>query len=448
MTPGRTESTRLNPVTAGAAPVAISNPLTEAAELVVRYGLPAFIVTLPLEFTAQILKLQLARIVLLLVAFAFLYLVIAGRRKVVLPLSLSAGVMAAYVALSITSWVVTRAPGSGNPLLDVAAYPVVALLVLNLVRDGRGLRDAWLALLASGVLFALLGAFLYLTHLSIWRPDLTGLYRVNATFGDPNIAARFLILAICAGILTFASRVKPTWLTAGAVVACAAVVPLTFSKSAYLVFPIAVLAMVPLALHRRRAAAIAAVALVVFVAAIAVNPPTRDRALVSLGLVTGTTENGGSTPLNPGDATPFAGGRLDSVRTYLIQAGWAMFTDHPLTGVGYGGYQHALLTSYKRFLPPNPTVTLSHTSGITILAEQGLAGAVLFLGFLGVLAVEIAGAVRMRYWIVIPALLVLPILLLSQFEGRLVEEPYFWLLLGMLFAARSLEGSLRTVRLP
>ena len=453
MTPDGTESTHPGSV----APVAVPAPsattqLTNVAELIVRFGVPAFIATLPLEFTSQIFKLQLARIVLLVVAVAFAYLLLVGRRKLDIPMSLSVGVIGAYVAVSLTSWAITRAPGSGNPLLDVAAYPVATLLIVNLVRGENALREAWFTLLMSGFLFALLGAYLYFTHLSIWRPDLTGLHRVNATFGDPNIAARFLILVVCAGILMFAARQKPSWATAAAVIAGAAVIPLTFSKSGYLVFPFAVVLMAPLALDRRRAAAIAAVALVVFAAAIVVNPATRDRAAVSLGLVTGTTENGGSTPLNPTDAAPLAGGRLDTVRTYLIEAGWAMFSDNPMTGVGFGGYQHALLTTYRRYLPPNPQITLSHTSAITILAEQGLAGALLFAGFLGLLAWDVFRSLRRRTpwrsWIVMPALLVIPILILSQLEGRLIEEPYLWLAVGLFFAARRLEGSLRTAELP
>jgi hypothetical protein len=55
---------------------------------------------------------------------------------------------------------------------------------------------------------------------------------------------------------------------------------------------------------------------------------------------------------------------------------------------------------------------------------------------------------RWRDWIVIPALLLVPIVVYSQFEGRLVEEPYLWVALGLLFAARRLERSLRTVELP
>lgn len=425
--------------------------LLSGAELVARYGLPAIVLCLPLEFTSQLVRLQLARIVLLVVALAFLLLVAAGRRAAVAPMSLSIAVLVAYVAASLISWAVTRAPGSTNPLLDIAAYPVMALLIVNLVRTRAEVRNAWFALLVSGLLFAIIGAFLYLTHLSIWRPDLSGLYRVNGTFGDPNIAARFLTLVVCAAILMFAARERRSWVVVATVVAGAAIVPLTFSKSGYLVFPVATLLVVPFVLDRRRGAAVAALALLVFAASIAVNPATRDRSLLSLGLINGASQNGGSpiTATTPPDS--LGGGRVDWVRSYLLEAGWQMFLDHPVTGVGFGAYQHSLMTAYRRFLPANPPATLSHTSAITIAAEQGLVGLALFLGFLGALAWEVISSLRRRSewrnWIVMPALLLVPILVYSQVEGRLTEEPYLWLALGLLFAARRLEGSTRTIHL-
>lgn len=447
---------RTEPAGGGRSPSAVlrasglSAQLTKVAEAVVRWGLPAIIACLPLEFTAQIFKLQLVRIVLLVVAVAFGFLVATGRRTLAIPVSTSVLLVAAYAAASIVSWLFTRAPGSLNSLLDVTAYPVVALLVLNLVRNENDLRNAWIAMLASGVLFGLLGAFLYFAHLSIWRADPSGLFRVNATFGDPNIAARFLMLVVCAGVLMFAARQRPPWLAVAAVAAGAAVLPLTFSKSAYLVFPVGAVLTVPFAVDRRRALGAAALALFVAAAVVVVNPATRDRAAVSLGLVTGTTENGGSTPIESTDS--LGGGRLDPVRSYLIEAGWAMFRDHPATGVGFGGYQNAIRTTYKAFLPAKNPIVLSHTSAVTILAEQGLVGTLLFLAFLVALAWHVVGALRRhtqwRNWIVMPAVLLVPILILAEFEGRLVEEPYLWLALGLMFAASRLDRSVRTVEVP
>jgi len=64
-----------------------SQPLaTRIAEVVVRFGLPVFLLSLPLEFTSTIFRVQLARIVLLLVGVAFAYLVVLGERRLVVPI--------------------------------------------------------------------------------------------------------------------------------------------------------------------------------------------------------------------------------------------------------------------------------------------------------------------------------------------------------------------------
>lgn len=423
---------------------------TNIAQTVTRFGLPVFILCLPLEFTSVFLRLQLARIVLLAVGVAFAYLVLVGERKVVFPLGKSVIPLVLYVAFSVAGWLVTRAPGSLNPLLDVTAYPLMALLAINLTRTEKELNQAWMAFLVSGLLIALLTGFLYAFDLSIWRPDITTpLHRVNATFGDPNILARFLTLAVGAAILMFAPRLQRAWAVLGTAIAGAAALPLTFSKSAYLLFPVSCVLAVIVASSRRRAAMLAVAAVVVFAAVVLINPATRDRSLVVVGTITGTTQN----VVQPGPTPAALGGvQLDSVRTYLITAGWQMFKDHPLLGIGYGGFQHALLTGYKRFLPANPAITLSHTSAITILAEQGLVGAGLWLAFLLLLAWEVIRSMRRRTeWrdlVVAPALLIVPILLFSQFEGRLIEEPYLWLFVALLYSARTAEKSMRTVQLP
>ena len=416
-----------------------------------RWGLPVFILCLPLEFTSQVLRLQLARIVLIVVGVAFAYLVVIGERKLVAPLSRSVIPLVLFIAISVAGWLFTRALGSFNPLLDVAAYPLMALLVINLTRGERQLDKAWLAFLISALAIALLSAFLYYAHLSIWRPDVTTpLHRVNATFGDPNILARFLTLGVSAAILLFAGRRQKRWLVICVALVGAAVLPLTFSKSAYLFFPLSIVMAVILGASRRRAALLSVATLAIFAAAILVNPATRDRSVVVLQTITGTTQYA-AQPAQSSGATEAL--QLDSVRTYLIRAGWQMFKDHPVFGIGYGGFQHSLLTEYRSFLPPGqPVVTLSHTSTITILAEQGATGAGLLLAFLVLLGWEVTRSLTRRTeWrdlVVTPAFLIVPIVLFSQLEGRLIEEPYLWLAIGLVYSARMLERSAPTLQIP
>jgi len=424
---------------------------TQLAATVTRWGLPAFILTLPLEFTSQYLKLQLARIVLVVVGLAFAYLVVTGERKLVVPLSSSSIVLVAFVGVSVLSWLLTRAPGSKNELADVVLYPFVALLVVNLARTETDHRNAWIAFLVSGIVIALLLAVLHFTHLAIWRGDPLGA-RTNATFGDPNVAARFLTLSACAGIVLFAGRVRVDKLALGAVATGAAFTASTLSKSSLLVFPISAAVAAVFGRDRRRAAAVGALALVIFAASVVFTPGASPRIVRAINQVLGGANIIATQTSTTTTNQQINQSELDLVRVYLIRAGWQMFLDHPIAGVGLGGYQHALTTTYKSYLPQNPPATLSHTAFVTVLAEQGLIGIGLLGGFLVLLVWEVIRSLRRptswREWIVTPAILFIPIIAFSQVEGRMLEEPYLWLALGLLYSARSLEKSMRTVELP
>jgi len=414
--------------------------LTRTAEAIATYGLAAFILTLPLEFTSLLFGQQLSRFVLVVVGLAFLYLLASRRRRLAVPRMLSVYLLLAYIAASLVSWLVTHAPGSASSLLDIALYPIAGLLLANLALGQQDHRRAWIAFLVSASGVALLGAFLYLSHLQIWTPNPAVANRMNITFGDPNITARFLTLGACVAVLFYASRQGPTWLTVGAAIGCGLVIPVTFSRSGLILFIVSVLVAAGFAFNRRRALAIAGVAVLAFALSTAINPDTRQRAedaaYTAVSVVVPPSTHHAATG---GHQAEVAG---DDNRKYLIAAGMKMAADHPVFGVGFGGFQQALLTTYSYFLPAVYTDSVSHTSLVTVLAEQGIVGAVLMLAFLIQLAREALAARARRdawsLWAIAPATLIIPIFLYSQFEGRFFQEPYLWLVLGMLYSAQML----------
>jgi len=408
----------------------------------VRFGLVAVILTLPLEFTTTYFWQPLARWALAITGIAFVYLVATGRREVRLPRQASVIVLAVFLAVTFASWLLLRAPGSSKGVLDITLYPIAGLLMFNVARTEDEHRRAWVALLVSGLAVAAVGAILFVTHWSIWTPNPAVANRLNITFGDPNITARFLTLCACAAVLTFAARKAPSWLAVTTAIACALVLPLTFSRSGLALFIVSVVVAAVASTTRRRAAALAAGTLVVFAVSTGVNPVTRDRAesaaMTLATLVTGST----NTSAPAARATSQGGVTLDDNRKYLVAAGVNMFVDHPLTGVGFGGYQQQLVTNYKRYLPPNflHPDTASHTAFVTVAAEEGVIGLGLLLAFLVWLGVE-AFRARRSVWVQLPMVLIVPIVLYSQFEGRLLEEPYFWLCLALVYAAFGLRGT-------
>lgn len=415
------------------------SPLTRAAELVAAYGLAAVILTLPLEFTTKLLHQQLSRYILVVIGVAFVYLLITRRRALTLPAFLSVALLAIYLMASLLSWTFTRAPYSLNNLADIALYPLVGLMIVNLPLSAEDHRRAWLAFLVSALGVAVLGLILYLTGLHIWSPNPLVANRLNITFADPNITARFLSLGACAAVLLYSQRQAPPWLAFGAAIACALVLPMTWSRSGLVLFVVSVAVGVVFAFDRRRAAAIGAVAVVVFAASAVINSDTRLRAEGALETLTSmVTGHAGSATAQP---VPGEDPVVDN-RVYLVQAGMSMFKDHPVLGVGFGGYENALLTTYRSFLPKGYTDSVSHTSVITVLAEQGVVGLVLLILFLLQLARE-ALTVRFRagpmwFWSTLPAALIIPIFLYSQFEARFLQEPYLWLMLGLYYSSRAL----------
>ena len=423
-------------------PIAPPSLVARAAGLIAEYGPAAIILTLPLEFTARITRQPLTRWAMVITAAAFLYLLLTRRRTLVLPRVASAVALALLVVYAIASWLRARAPGSTPPLLDVALYPFVALMLMNLLLTPREQARAWTAFLASALGVAVLGFVLYVTHLTIWTPNPVVAHRLNITFADPNITARFLTLGAAAAVILFATRHANRWLAIATALACAAVVPLTYSRSglALLVLSLALaVAVAGLAAKQwRRALAVAACAIVLFGASVLATPDTRFRALEAeatvASLVTGNTVSvpgGGASAQSSTDVSA-----LEDNRRYLIAAGVRMFEDHPLLGVGFGAYQHRLATTYRHYIPsnvPNPDVA-SHTAFITIAAELGAVGLLILFALLVLLAREAVLNRRIVY-ATTAATLIVPIILYSQFEGRFLEEPYLWLMLALFYGA-------------
>jgi O-antigen ligase len=118
-----------------------------------------------------------------------------------------------------------------------------------------------------------------------------------------------------------------------------------------------------------------------------------------------------------------------------------MFADHPLTGVGAGGYQTSFEDDYYRYKDPKikANITLSHTSLVTIMAELGVIGlialafvATRWVGFVRGLLPRAPRDTRA----VLAALAVISAIIFfgSQTEGRFLEDPYLWFAAGLAVA--------------
>jgi len=414
--------------------------LQEISRRLPRVLLAMWVLTLPLEFTKLYFPnqaIEVSRIVLVLCLLTFLAQIVIERREVRVPASLALVALALFIAFAGISSVVVGSVSGMKTAVAMGAYLLMLLTIFNWTHTIAEHRRIWSYLAVSAVVVSVVGLVFHATNFYFWNEPNVGFARVNATFRDPNIFARFLAFAIVTMIVLTADlevtlRQRIVWM--GGALAAALALPFTYSRAGW-AFTI-VVALVAVALARRRSRALALVALLVAIFAIvaAIDPSVLSRAaLLAANLRSPFT---GRPWLGFLDALP-----LDSVRRYLIGAGLAMFADHPIAGIGFGTFSRSLASgAYSGMLPAGATVTESHTSLVTILAETGLVGLALVLsaGFFFVRDMIGSGLqpAATRALVLAPAIGVLVTVLDSQSSGRLLDESYLWLFLGLAYSAR------------
>lgn len=263
----------------------------------------------------------------------------------------------------------------------------------------------------------------------IWQQDLLlreVTLRVNATFVDPNIFARFLVLGIVANlVLQLHNRSKGAQL---AYMACLAVLlaQLAFTSSRGGLLTLIAVLFVALIILPNRKAILWIFGLGAFFSFLVVfiQPEIIDRILTLFQ--------------DPEVSNP--------QRMYLWKAAIAIFQDHTITGSGLGTFQTVFLRDYAHLQTVPDGATLSHTTILTIAAELGVIGLTLLVLFWIALIGRLYGLYSpsnsfmsifsessTEYHIGAGAFLwVLAVFISSQGEGRFFEDPIMWLGLALL----------------
>jgi len=280
--------------------------------------------------------------------------------------------LAAFVALYAVQTLYSADFSKG--LQDVCFFFVPFSLVYALLRDvdwnRKLLTLVFWVIAAEAVAFVLVGSVEWLSRSLFWNDQVIRsnefhtYFRVNSVFWDPNIYGRYLALvAVVAMSALLWSRQRRTLglLTALVAVLWIGLVP-TFSQSSFaaLLGGLAVLAALKWSLRWTLAAVgvgvILAGSIVVFA--------------------------GGVSKLSPDRCNVDTGGRCN-----LVAGGVKLFGQRPVYGYGSGSFPKA----YRQHIDTDKApVSVSHTEPITIAAEQGLAGlllyAALILAALGTMA--------------------------------------------------------------
>lgn len=431
-----------------------SPPRTEAgpSTTIDRILLALILLTLPWEVTKRLFPVEWLEVSRLLMVVALGWLSIralrVGPRIRVVPLGLTAAVLA-VVVVELGSYAVTRWPNAPKEIAAIGAYALVGVFAAHSMRTRAHVVAMAAIFILSGLIVGGLGIAEQLGDFYLWKDhplEVGG--RRNATFADPNITARFLVLALIAILGALAVRRPrrlPTLLgSALLVVLVVGGLVFTLSRTGWLIGALIVLLWLPVGLARRLSGSGALLAVATFVVVIVLSPNALRRAgeIPDIGEPLPPTSEPflrpATTTLDPLiERIP-----LDDVRRYLLRAGVAMFEDAPLAGVGLGGFQPKLLGPYRNFIPPDRrarVTSLQHVEVVRIASEMGIVGLVAFAGLLGTAWWGLWRAARGSPWAdrVIAyalALMLLVIVLSSQSEGRFYTEPYLWLVLGSIAA--------------
>jgi O-antigen ligase len=302
----------------------------------------------------------------------------------------------------------------------VLPFGLVAIGFARLPWRGRWLTWLWGGLVATALLYALVGGYQWFTRDVFWNPSVkvfnayAPFFRVNSVFWDPSVYGRYLtvaVLASLAGILLGGVR---GWRVAGlyaVVVATWLGLLISFSQSSFVALSAGIVAAASVVWGRRALVALIALGLVTCVVLFAV-PQLRDD-------LVGKSRSGVN--------------RVTSGRANLVGQGIRIALDHPVIGVGVGGFSREY--AHRRGITgKDPKRVASHTTPVTVAAEGGIVGLALlvwlvvaaFLATLLGLGKGFTSRVALATGIVLLAIAVH-----SLFYAAFFEDPMTWALLGL-----------------
>ena len=248
--------------------------------------------------------------------------------------------------------------GLQNVCFFLVPFTVAFALLRDVEWDARLLRWVLILLGIEAALFVLVGSVELVTRELFWNDQIIRsnefhtYFRVNSVFWDPNVYGRYLALVavLATAAMLWARTRKSFWLLVGLIaVLWVGLVP-TYSQSSFLAL-LAGLAMLAAIRWSRRWTLVAVVV------------GTIGAALVILFA-------GGSGKLTSDRLNVDLSGRGS-----LVSGGLDLFADKPLQGYGSGSFQQAYRQTRENKDAP---VIVSHTEPVTVAAEQGLIGLLVY----------------------------------------------------------------------
>ncbi len=325
-------------------------------------------------------------------------------------IALPAAVFFAFACMSLL-W--AKDVEAGTNLLVFFTLPFAALLAIV----ARSPYPAWLpralgiTALGLATIFALVGLSQAITHkLFFYAPNLavsnanTDYFRVTSLFGDPSLYGRHVVLGICVVLALLVAQRGPRWPLIGLLALLWAGLLFSYSQSSMVALVLVTLVIAVITGDRaiRRAAAGAALAVIVVAAGYA-----------TVKLVDGQTLDD-----------------LTSDRTNRVEYTLRVVEHYPIAGVGLGG-QARIARDLAGSDRPTP-LFVSHTTPLTVAAELGLIGLLLYAWLMvgGTRAIVDVGRRERALGLALGACL-LALFVHACFYSGFLEDPITWLVLGV-----------------
>lgn len=353
------------------------------------------------------------------------------------PVTLLLLLYLAYGAVSIV-----YSADMGNTLKETLRLLIlfVVFLSIALLLDQEQVLLPFHAIHLSALVLLPLSLYEGVTGNLIWQGEkllIEHTLRVNGTFVDPNIFARFIILGIVANlvlqIFTQNMRIKLIYWACLPLLLVQLV--LTGSRGGILTLAMILVLSLIFLPNKKTILGFLGVCALGAVALLFLRPELWERMLYL------------AQDLNVSNPQ----------RLYLWKAAIAIFKDNLFLGTGLGSFQTVFLTDYIHLKNVPDGATLSHTTVLTIASELGVLGLILlialWLAILGRLytlynanraTFSVYSETHEKYTVAAGYFLwAMTVFISSQGEGRFFEDPILWLSCAGLVFLRLRQESFR-----
>jgi hypothetical protein len=247
--------------------------------------------------------------------------------------------------------------GLQNVAFFIAPFAVLYLLLSEVRWDRDALRAIVWVLAIEGLLFCVVGAAEYASGGLLWNDKVISgneahtYFRVNSLFWDPNILGRYLAvtMTVLAAIVAYGRRPREVWGAAACFALFLLLLLVSYSQTSTLALFAGLLVLVAARWGVGRGIG-AGIATAVALAAALV--------LIAGGGLSSETTSG---------------------RSGLIDGGLEIARDHPVAGVGSGGFGDEFTA---RYYEGEGFAAESHTEPVTVAAEQGAIGLLAYAALL------------------------------------------------------------------